>query len=90
MHFWWRFEHGIDDSPTVARRGQPRQREQQERKEKEHTMEESKAGGVLPEGSGGDTITEQQVIGTYRGMLGDVNQIRRKISELEQEVSEHQ
>ncbi len=35
-------------------------------------------------------MTEQQIIGTYRGMLGDVNQMRRKISELEQEVSEHQ
>lgn len=53
-------------------------------------MEESKEGRVAPEGGGADTITEQQVIGTYRGMLGDVNQMRRKISELEQEVSEHQ
>lgn len=38
----------------------------------------------------GEQLTEQQVIGTYRGMLGDVNQLRKKIAELEQEVSEHQ
>lgn len=53
-------------------------------------MEESKEGRVVSGGDGADTITEQQVIGTYRGMLGDVTQMRRKISELEQEVSEHQ
>ena len=38
----------------------------------------------------GEEMTEQQIVGTYRGMLGDVNQLRRKIAELEQEVSEHQ
>lgn len=53
-------------------------------------MEESKAGGAVSGGDGADTITEQQVIGTYRGMLGEVTQMRRKISELEQELSEHQ
>lgn len=53
-------------------------------------MEESKSPGAVVAGSGGQDINEQQVIGAYRGMLGDVNQMRRKISELEQEVSEHQ
>lgn len=56
-------------------------------------MEESKAGGSLEGGGGGggdQQLTEQQIIGTYKGMLSDVNQIRRKIAELEQEVSEHQ
>lgn len=52
-------------------------------------MEESK-GGDGAGGDGRDQITEQEVIGTYRGMLADVNQMRRKIAELEQEVSEHQ
>lgn len=53
-------------------------------------MEESKAPGGSSGGGGGQEMSEQQIIGTYRGMLGDVNQMRRKISELEQEVSEHQ
>lgn len=53
-------------------------------------MEESKAPGGVAGGVGGQELNEQQIIGTYRGMLGDVNQMRRKISELEQEVSEHQ
>ncbi|CAM9250991.1 unnamed protein product [Ectocarpus sp. 8 AP-2014] len=53
-------------------------------------MEESKAPGGAAGGVGGQELNEQQIIGTYRGMLGDVNQMRRKISELEQEVSEHQ
>lgn len=52
-------------------------------------MEESKAGGG-PGGVEEQQITEQQVIGTYRGMLNDVNQMRRKISELQQEMAEHQ
>lgn len=42
------------------------------------------------EEAGDVNLTEQQIIGTYRGMLGDVSQMRRKISELEQEMSEHQ
>lgn len=52
-------------------------------------MEESKgeAGG---EGGGEVIMTEQQIIGVYRGMLGEVSQMRRKIAELEQEMSEHQ
>lgn len=59
------------------------------------TMEESKTrdgGGKAGGGgeAGGDDITEQQVISTYRSMLGDVSQMRRKIGELEQEMSEHQ
>ncbi|CAN0404759.1 unnamed protein product, partial [Hapterophycus canaliculatus] len=53
-------------------------------------MEESKAPGGLSGGGGEQEMSEQQIIGTYRGMLGDVNQMRRKISELELEVSEHQ
>lgn len=51
-------------------------------------MEESKLGG--PGGEGGEQMTEQQVIGTYRGMLNDVNQMRRKIAELQQDMAEHQ
>lgn len=51
-------------------------------------MEESKLG--VPGGEGGEQMTEQQVIGTYRGMLNDVNQMRRKIAELQQDLAEHQ
>lgn len=54
------------------------------------SMEESKTAGAKVGESEAQEMTEQQIIGTYRGMLGDVNQMRRKISELEQEVSEHQ
>lgn len=54
-------------------------------------MEESKSAGTMTGGGGQQQeMNEQQIIGVYRGMLGDVNQMRRKISELEQEVSEHQ
>lgn len=52
-------------------------------------MEESKSAGVAG-GGGEQEMNEQQIIGVYRGMLGDVNQMRRKIAELEGEVSEHQ
>ncbi|CAM9889354.1 unnamed protein product, partial [Choristocarpus tenellus] len=41
-------------------------------------------------GSGEENLTEQQIISTYRGMLNEVSQMRRKISELEQEMGEHQ
>lgn len=37
-----------------------------------------------------EALTEQQIIATYKGMLGEVSQLRRKIAELEQEMSEHQ
>lgn len=53
-------------------------------------MEETKAGMELARGDGEEQLNEQQIIGAYRGMLGDVNQMRRKIAELEQELSEHQ
>lgn len=54
-------------------------------------MDETKQGEAGAGGeSGGRQITEQEVIGTYKGMLSDVNQMRRKIVELEQELSEHQ
>lgn len=52
-------------------------------------MEKSN-GEAKGEAAGDMPLTEQQVIGTYRAMLGDVSQMRRKISELEQEMSEHQ
>eukprot|EP00752_Nemacystus_decipiens_P001828 g1765.t1 len=53
-------------------------------------MEESKSAGSMAEAGGQQEMNEQQIIGVYRGMLGDVNQMRRKIAELEGEVSEHQ
>eukprot|EP00903_Cladosiphon_okamuranus_P005423 g5409.t1 len=53
-------------------------------------MEESKSAGAMTGGGGEQEMNEQQIIGVYRGMLGDVNQMRRKIAELEGEVSEHQ
>lgn len=59
-------------------------------------MEERKAGdGVTSKGVGNgessnEQMTEQDIIATYKGMLGEVSQMRRKIAELEQEMSEHQ
>lgn len=70
--------------------GTSKNRDHRERERAIHTMEESKSSAVVVGGSGGQEMNEQQIIGAYRGMLGDVNQMRRKISELEQEVSEHQ
>ena len=61
-----------------------------EQHKKSGTMEESKSGGAMTGGGGEQEMNEQQIIGVYRGMLGDVNQMRRKIAELEGEVSEHQ
>jgi hypothetical protein len=44
-----------------------------------------------PAGGGqGPLLTEQQVIAHYRQLLGDCNAIRKKIAELEQDISEHE